>query len=270
MWKLATVSLLSFIWFLLSPGNVLECVIICCESYMQKGQGVVTFYIYEYDKLNNIMEMKRSMTCFYGWGGGGEQVNKMLINVACPSTSEVNNLSATYYETECTVLCSKVPITVLYSTPLTLLRSLVQWLRLAFSKGPNRVGVSPSHLRMETSSFWMLCFLVYRIPYDGQSPDTRYCWMLHTIIRIFQFLLLFCYSLLPLCPLLTCVCMHPGSHIQSNYFLFFLWKNIYFCSFKSCVGFGISELFVPACRSLCLDWWPACISMVPALLNHRE
>jgi hypothetical protein len=38
--------------------------------------------------------------------------------------------------------------------------------------GPNRVGVSPPHLRMETDPV-SETFLVFRIPDDGQSPDTQ-------------------------------------------------------------------------------------------------
>jgi hypothetical protein len=38
------------------------------------------------------------------------------------------------------------------------------------SKGPNRVGVSSTHLRTETDTVSeMLCSLVLRIPDDGQS-----------------------------------------------------------------------------------------------------
>jgi hypothetical protein len=42
-------------------------------------------------------------------------------------------------------------------------------------KGPNRVGVFPSpHLRTETDLvFETLCFLVFRILDDGQSPQTQ-------------------------------------------------------------------------------------------------
>jgi hypothetical protein len=42
----------------------------------------------------------------------------------------------------------------------------------AFSKGPNRIGVSPTpHLRTETDPVSeTVCFLVSRIPNDGQSP----------------------------------------------------------------------------------------------------
>jgi hypothetical protein len=48
-----------------------------------------------------------------------------------------------------------------------------RWLRLALSKGPNTVGVSPPHLRTETDPVSeMLCFLVFRIPDDGPSPKT--------------------------------------------------------------------------------------------------
>jgi hypothetical protein len=40
--------------------------------------------------------------------------------------------------------------------------------------GPNRVGVSPSHLRTETDPVSeTLYFLVSRIPDDGQSPKTQ-------------------------------------------------------------------------------------------------
>jgi hypothetical protein len=48
----------------------------------------------------------------------------------------------------------------------------VHCLRLALSKGQNRVGVSTSHLRTETDTVSeTLCFLVTRIPDDGQSPN---------------------------------------------------------------------------------------------------
>jgi hypothetical protein len=46
----------------------------------------------------------------------------------------------------------------------------------ALSKGPNRVDVSPPpfHLRKETDPVSeTLCSLVFRIPDDGQSTDTR-------------------------------------------------------------------------------------------------
>jgi hypothetical protein len=46
---------------------------------------------------------------------------------------------------------------------------VVQWLRLALSNGPNRVCVSPCHLRTETDPVSeTLCFLVFRIPDDRQ------------------------------------------------------------------------------------------------------
>jgi hypothetical protein len=57
--------------------------------------------------------------------------------------------------------------------------SVVQWLRLAVSKGPNRVGVFP-HLRTETDAVSeTLCFslLFRKNPDDGQSPKTQYLWM---------------------------------------------------------------------------------------------
>jgi hypothetical protein len=44
---------------------------------------------------------------------------------------------------------------------------------LALSKGPNRVGVFPPHLRTETDPVSeTLCFLVSRRPDDEQSPKT--------------------------------------------------------------------------------------------------
>jgi hypothetical protein len=59
-----------------------------------------------------------------------------------------------------------------------------QWLRLALSKGPNGVGVFAPHLRTETDPFSETsCFLVSRIPDDGQSPKTQEFWVLYTIIR---------------------------------------------------------------------------------------
>jgi hypothetical protein len=45
---------------------------------------------------------------------------------------------------------------------------------LAPSKGPNRVGVSSLHLRMETDPLSeTLCFLVFGIPNNRQSPEPR-------------------------------------------------------------------------------------------------
>jgi hypothetical protein len=45
---------------------------------------------------------------------------------------------------------------------------------LSLSKGPKRVGVFPPHLRTETDPVSeTLCFLVSRIPNDGQSPKTQ-------------------------------------------------------------------------------------------------
>jgi hypothetical protein len=55
-----------------------------------------------------------------------------------------------------------------------LLDPLEKGLRLALSKGPNKVGVSSPHLRTETDTFSeTLCFLVSRIPDDGQSKKTK-------------------------------------------------------------------------------------------------
>jgi hypothetical protein len=51
---------------------------------------------------------------------------------------------------------------------------VVQSLRLAISKEPNRVGVSLPHLGMETDpASETMCFLVFRIPCNGQSPETQ-------------------------------------------------------------------------------------------------
>jgi hypothetical protein len=55
-------------------------------------------------------------------------------------------------------------------------------LRLALSKGPNRVGVFP-HLRTETDPVSeTLCFslLFRKNPGDGQSPKTQYLCVLYT------------------------------------------------------------------------------------------
>jgi hypothetical protein len=60
----------------------------------------------------------------------------------------------------------------------------LQWLMLAVSKLPNRGGVSPSHLRMETDPVSETsCSLVSRIPDEGQSPQTQQFWVLYTIVR---------------------------------------------------------------------------------------
>jgi hypothetical protein len=51
--------------------------------------------------------------------------------------------------------------------------------RLALSEGPNRVGVFPLHLRLETDPVSeMFCFLVSRIPDDGQvlKPTNSECY----------------------------------------------------------------------------------------------
>jgi hypothetical protein len=52
---------------------------------------------------------------------------------------------------------------------------VVQSLRLVLSKGPNWVDVFLPHLRTEKCPVSeTLGFLVYRIPDDGQSPNTQY------------------------------------------------------------------------------------------------
>jgi hypothetical protein len=51
---------------------------------------------------------------------------------------------------------------------------VVQWLRVALSKGPNWVGVFLPHLRTETDPVSETsCFLFSRIPDDGKSPETQ-------------------------------------------------------------------------------------------------
>jgi hypothetical protein len=45
---------------------------------------------------------------------------------------------------------------------------------LAVSKGPNRVDAFLPNLRMETDPVSeTLCFLVFKIPDDGQIPETQ-------------------------------------------------------------------------------------------------
>jgi hypothetical protein len=88
-----------------------------------------------------------------------------------------------------------------------------EWLRLALSKGPKRVGVSSSpHLRTETSSVSeTLCFLVFRIPDDGQSPETQWFWdqdKLDFLILFFIFYFIKgnssqCINSMGVCPLVT-------------------------------------------------------------------
>jgi hypothetical protein len=51
---------------------------------------------------------------------------------------------------------------------------LVQWLMLAFPKGPNRVCAS-----LSSSENGNLCSKLYRMPDDGQSPEIRWlCFLL--------------------------------------------------------------------------------------------
>jgi hypothetical protein len=59
---------------------------------------------------------------------------------------------------------------------------IVQWLRLAISKGPSWAGVfSLLHLRTETDPVSeMSCFQFCRIPDDGKSPETQ--WFCNSII----------------------------------------------------------------------------------------
>jgi hypothetical protein len=61
---------------------------------------------------------------------------------------------------------------------------VVHWLRLVLSKGPSRVGFYPSHLRTETDPVSeTLCFLAYRIPDDGQSPETQWSWFSTSLVH---------------------------------------------------------------------------------------
>jgi hypothetical protein len=58
--------------------------------------------------------------------------------------------------------------------PLERANLQAHWLRLALSKGPNRVCVFPSHLRTDTDPVSeTLCFLTFRIPDDGQNPESE-------------------------------------------------------------------------------------------------
>jgi hypothetical protein len=55
---------------------------------------------------------------------------------------------------------------------------IVQWSRLALSKGPNRVDVSLRQPRTETDPISeTLCFLALRLPDDGYSPKTQWFWI---------------------------------------------------------------------------------------------
>jgi hypothetical protein len=58
---------------------------------------------------------------------------------------------------------------------------VVQCLRLALSKGPNWVGVSPSHLRPETDPVFETCFLISILLDNGQSPTTQWFWELNEV-----------------------------------------------------------------------------------------
>jgi hypothetical protein len=67
-------------------------------------------------------------------------------------------------------------LTMVYNTQRYWVSGPVQWLRLALSKGPNRVGVFP-HLRRETDPVSeTLCFfiIISKNPDDGQGPKTQY------------------------------------------------------------------------------------------------
>jgi hypothetical protein len=66
---------------------------------------------------------------------------------------------------------------ILYAREHNLFRNWIsfcpQWLRFALPKGPNKIGVSSSHLKAETDPISeTVCFLVFRIPDDGQSRET--------------------------------------------------------------------------------------------------
>jgi hypothetical protein len=68
---------------------------------------------------------------------------------------------------------------------------VVHWLRLALSKGPNTKYVSSPHLRTETDPLSeTLCFLVSRIPDDGQSPKTQQFWVPAFAHSVYMVLLL--------------------------------------------------------------------------------
>jgi hypothetical protein len=62
--------------------------------------------------------------------------------------------------------------------------SLVQWLRSALSKGPNRVGFSlPSCKYRNSPVSETLCFLDVQNPRRWKNPEIQWFWVLRTIIR---------------------------------------------------------------------------------------
>jgi hypothetical protein len=66
---------------------------------------------------------------------------------------------------------------------VVLLTWVVHWLRLALSKGPSWIDISPPHQRMDTDPFSeTLCSLDFRIPVDGESPKPQYFWVLMVLI----------------------------------------------------------------------------------------
>jgi hypothetical protein len=61
------------------------------------------------------------------------------------------------------------PLSRYFSAIFLLTRNLA-----AMFKKAETVGVSPNHLRTETDAVSeTLCFLIFRIPDDGQSPETQ-------------------------------------------------------------------------------------------------
>jgi hypothetical protein len=62
--------------------------------------------------------------------------------------------------------------------------------RLALSKRPNRVSPSPQ-LRTETDPLSEMLFFLFRIPYDGQSPEPQKFWVSYAIVRTLYMIAVF-------------------------------------------------------------------------------
>jgi hypothetical protein len=93
------------------------------------------------------------------------------------------------YHTFC---CIYIPIISLQQSLISgiyivsvIMTCVVQWLRLAFSKGPNKLRVFPPHMRTETEPVSETsCSLVFRIRDGGQGQKkNNKFWVLCTIVR---------------------------------------------------------------------------------------
>jgi hypothetical protein len=91
----------------------------------------------------------------------------------------------------------------------TTFRKQLQGLRLALSKGPNRVGVTSTHLREETDPVSETsCFLIFRIQMDKvHKPSTPECYI--SASESFSFCgALFLRNVGGVLP--DCIAAHPG------------------------------------------------------------